>query len=252
MRALAETDAEKELSELAGEEIGGVVVEDFLFCGGRERQRLEFGDVLLHLVYAGAGPVGAPEDFVGNVFDAGEIFEEFLRRDAADVHVKIFVAADEEEGFGHPERAAAVGEDDGEVGEVDADVVAEDGLGVGVAGAGEDGGAGVDHDGEAMVLGALVDFAELGVAVEVGVRREGLVGWVDFYGADAEFGDAIDFGAGVGDGAGVDAAECDEAEGIDFGEVGDPVVDGGSEADDFGSDVVDEAGAFGVDGVEIF
>jgi len=29
LRALAETDAEKELSELAGEEIGGVVVEDF-------------------------------------------------------------------------------------------------------------------------------------------------------------------------------------------------------------------------------
>src|ERR1700722_14687437 len=75
---------------------------------------------------------------------------------------------------------------------------------------------------------------------------------MDFYSADAEFGDAIDFGAGVGDSAGVDAAEGDEAERIDFGEVGDPVVDGGSEADNFGSDVVDEAGAFGVDGVEIF
>ena len=234
------------------EKIGGVVVEDFLFGGGGEREGLEFGDVLVHLVYAGAGPVGAPEDFVGDFFDAGEIFEELLRGDAADVHVEVFVAADEEEGFGHPDGAAAVGEDDREVGEVDANVVAEDGLGVGVAGAGEDAGAGVNHDGEAVVLGALVDFAEFGVAVEIGVRSEGLVGRVDFYGADAEFGDAVDFGAGVGDGAGVDAAECDEPEGIGFGEVGDPVVDGGGEADDFGGDVVDEAGALGVDGVEIF
>jgi hypothetical protein len=223
-----------------------------LFGGGGEGEGFEFGDVLGHLVYAGAGPVGAPEDFVGDVFDAREIFEELLRGDAADVHVEIFVAADEEEGFGHPEGAAAVGEDDGEVGEVDADVVAEHGLGVDVAGAGEDGGAGVNHDGEVVVLGAFVDFAELGVAVEIGVGRERLVGRVDFYGADAEFGDAIDFGAGVGDGAGVDAAEGDEAEGIDLGEVGDPVVDGGGEADDVGGDVVDEAGAFGVDGVEVF
>ncbi len=223
----------------------------FCFVAADQGQGLEFGDILGHLVYAGAGPVGAPEDFVGDVFDAGEIFEEFLRGDAADVHMKIFVAADEEEGFGHPEGAAAVGEDDGEVGEVDADVVAEDGLGVGVAGAGENGSAGVNHDGEAVVLGALVDFAEFGVAVEIGVRSEGLVGGVDFDGADAEFGDAVDFGSGVGDGAGMDAAECDEAEWIGFGKIGDPVVDGGGEADDFGGDVVDEAGAFGVDGVEI-
>ena len=145
-------------------------MEDFLFCRGIEWEGFEFGDVLLHLVYAGAGPVGAPEDFVGDVFDAGEIFEEFLRGNAADVHMKIFVAADEEEGFGHPDGAAAVGEDDREVGEVDADVVAEHGLGVDVAGAGEDGRAGVNHDGETVMLGAIVDFAQFGVAVEVGVR----------------------------------------------------------------------------------
>src|SRR5580693_5529115 len=106
------------------------------------------------------------------------------------------MAADEEEGFGHPDGAAAVGEDYGEVGEVDADVVGQHRLGVGVAGAGEDARAGMNHDGEAMMLSALVDFAELGVAGEIGIGREGLVGWMDFYGADAEGGDAIDFGAG--------------------------------------------------------
>ncbi len=142
-----------------------------MFCGGGERERFEFGDVLGHLVYSWAGPVGAPEDFVGDVFDAGEIFEELLRWDAADVHVKVFVAANEEEGFGHPDGAAAVSQDDGEIGEVDADVVAEDGLGVDVAGAGEDRGAGVNHDGQTVVLGALVNFAEFGVAGEVGVWR---------------------------------------------------------------------------------
>ena len=146
-------------------------MEDFLFGGSGKRQGFEFGDVLGHLVYAGAGPVGAPEDFVGDVFDAGEIFEELLRGDAADVHVKIFVTADEEEGFGHPDGAAAVSEDDGEVGEIDADVVGQHRLGVHVAGAGEDARAGVDHDGQAVMLGAVVDFAEFGVAGEIGVRR---------------------------------------------------------------------------------
>src|SRR3984957_9917592 len=99
-------------SPLARKEGGGVVVEDFLFCGGAERERMELGDVLGHLVYAGAGPVGAPEDFVGDVLEAGESLGEVWRRDAADVHMKILVAADEEESFGHPDGAAAVGEDD--------------------------------------------------------------------------------------------------------------------------------------------
>ena len=159
------------LPALLRKEGGGVVVEDFLFCRGGERESFKFGDVLLHLIYAGARPVGAPEDFVGDFFDAREIFEKLLRGDAADVHVKIFVAADQEESFRHPDGPPAVGEDDREIGEIDADVVAEDGLGVSVAGAGENRGAGVNHDGEAMMLGALVDFAELGVAVEVGVWR---------------------------------------------------------------------------------
>src|ERR1700759_4880209 len=53
-------------------------------------------------------------------------------------------------------------------------------------------------------------------------------------------------------GSGPASAEGGEAEGIGGGELGAPIVDGGSEADDFGGDVVDEAGAFGVDGVEGF
>ena len=139
-------------------------MEDFLFCGGGERKGLEFGDVLVHLVDAGAGPVGAPEDFVGDVFDAGEIFEELLRRDAADVHVEIFVAANEEEGFSHPDRAAAVGEDNYYVGIVDGDLIAQDRLRVYVASAGEDGRAGVDHDGNVMGLRAVVDGREFAVS----------------------------------------------------------------------------------------
>ena len=114
-----------------------------------------------------------------------------------------------EKGFGHPERAAAVGEDDREVGEVDSDVVAEDGLCVDVACAGKDGGAGVNHDGNAVMFGALVDFAELAVAVEIGVGSERLVGRMDFDGADAELGDAVDFGGCIGNGAGMDASERD-------------------------------------------
>ena len=54
---------------------------------------MEFFDIAFDFGDAGAGPVGAPEDFVGDFLDAGKIVEKFLRRDAGDVHVHIFVAA---------------------------------------------------------------------------------------------------------------------------------------------------------------
>src|SRR5580658_7173870 len=156
-------------SDSTGEKAGGVVVKDFAFYFFPDRQGLELFDVDFHFVDAGAGPVSAPEDFVGDVFNAREIFEEFLRRDARDVHVHIFVTTYEEEGFVHPQWTAAMGENDDEVGIVNAKLVAQDRLGVNVAGAGEDGCAGVDHDGNATGLRAFVDGCEFAIAGRVGI-----------------------------------------------------------------------------------
>src|ERR1700681_4584838 len=49
----------------------------------------------------------------------------------------------------------------------------------------------------------------------------------------------------------MDASEGDEAMGIGFAVAGDPVIDVRRKADDFGCNVVDQAGALDVDGTEI-
>src|SRR5580658_4850871 len=74
---------------------------------------------------------------------------------------------------------------------------------------------------------------------------------MNFYSPDAKLGQAVDFSAGVGDAAGVNASESDEAIGVGLAVVGDPVVNNGRETDDFGRDVIDQAGALDVDGIEI-
>ncbi len=85
------------------------------------------------------------------------------------------MAADEKESFVHPEGAAAVGKDDDEVGVIDADIVAEHGLGVKISGAGKDGGSGVNHDRQVVGLRAIVDGGEAAVALHVAIGGEDLV-----------------------------------------------------------------------------
>ena len=217
-----------------------------------EGERVEFVDVALDFGNAGAGPVGAPEDFIGDFLDAWKVFEKFLRRDAGDVHIHVFVTAYEKEGFVHPERAAAVCQDDDEIGIIDADIVAEHWLGVKVSGAREDGGAGVNHDWQIIDLGAIVDGGESAISLHVAIGGEDLVRRMKLQSADAELGDAIDFRARIGDGAGKNAAEDDEAVWRSFAVVCAPVVDLGGEADDVGCDVIDEAGALDAKLIEKF
>src|SRR5713101_2693163 len=123
-RGTAKKSLCNEQGVLLGEQRGGGGVEDLALGFFEEGEGEEFFDVAFDFGDSWAGPVGAPEDFVGNFLDAGKIFEELLRGDAGDVHVHVFVAAYEKESFVHPEGAAAVGEDDDEIGVVDADIVA--------------------------------------------------------------------------------------------------------------------------------
>ena len=90
------------------------------------------------------------------------------------------MATDEEECFVHPQRAAAVGEDDYEVWEINAHVVGENGLGVNVARAWKNRGAGVDHYGQVEGLRAFVHGAQRTEAVAIFVGSEKLMRGMDF------------------------------------------------------------------------
>src|SRR5947209_19246413 len=98
---------------------------------------------------------------------AREVLQQRLRRYPADIQVHVFVASDEEEGSVHPEGAPTVCQQDAEFGEVHGYVVEVDGIAVLVARAGEDGGAGMEHDGDAVPLRFEIDGLQLAVAVEV-------------------------------------------------------------------------------------
>jgi hypothetical protein len=238
--------------KLYGKKAGGVVVENFLLGGGGDGQGEEFFDVAADIGNARPGPVRAEENFVGNFLDAREIFHELLGRNAGDVHVHIFVPSNKEERFLHPERPTAVGKDEDEVGIVDGDIVGEERLSVEIASTGKNGSAGVNHDGKLNALSGFVHGGERAEAVAVGVGSEELMGGVDLEAADPEFFDAFDFGGRIGDGARMDRAEGEETFGISGAVFGDPVVDGGSETNDFGADVVDEPGAFDAGAIEKF
>src|SRR5713101_4256437 len=108
---------------LPGEEPRGVLVKDFPLCLLADGQRGKLFEIAFDFGNAGAGPVRSPQHFLGNFFEARKILKQFLRRDAGDVHVHVFVAADEEECLFHPERAPAVREDQGEPGEINGDIV---------------------------------------------------------------------------------------------------------------------------------
>lgn len=99
-------------SRLGGPEGGGGIPENLLTHIFGDGEGFEIFDVLGYVGDAGAGPVCAEESFVGDLGEAREIFEELFGRDAADVEIDIFVAAEEEEGGVHPEGTAAVGEED--------------------------------------------------------------------------------------------------------------------------------------------
>src|SRR5712692_10429166 len=170
-------------------------------------QRQELLDVPLDFRNAGPRPIRAPEHFVGDLFDPREIIQEFLRRDAGDVHVHILVAADQEESLFHPERAATVGENDGEIRKINADIIAEYGLRVDVPCAGKDRSAGMNHDRKMMDLRALVNGSKRTETVAVGVRRNRLMARMQLERANAESCDAVHFRAGIGDRARVHGAK---------------------------------------------
>src|ERR1700747_764308 len=97
------------------------------------RQRAEFIEILLDIRNARPGPVRAEQRFVCDLFQAREVLQQGLWRNAADIEVYVGMTADQEECGLHPERAATVSEQYLELGEIHGDVVDVDRITVLVA-----------------------------------------------------------------------------------------------------------------------
>ena len=89
----------------------------------RKRQRTKFLEVLLDVGDAGAGPIRAEQRLLRDLFQAREIFQQRLRRDAADVEINIGMSPHEKERRVHPERAAAVGQQNFQLGKIHRNIV---------------------------------------------------------------------------------------------------------------------------------
>src|SRR2546423_14409955 len=72
-------------SGLRGKERQRIGLEDGPALAVIERQRHELIDVLSQILDAGARPVGAPEDAVGDLRQAGKVLQQLGRRNARHV-----------------------------------------------------------------------------------------------------------------------------------------------------------------------
>ena len=161
------------------------------------------------------------------------------------------MAAEEEKRGVHPERSAAVGEQDSELGKINGHVVDVNGVAVFVAGSGENRGSGVKHDGDAIGLSGAIDDFEFVHAAEVIVRKKQLMRGMDLDHSNAEAEKLLDIGHDVRSVARMQAAAGDQPLRIFLGVVGDELIDTTREADDFGRDVVDEHRAIDAGFVEV-
>src|SRR5262249_21911719 len=136
---------------------GGIVPKDSPFRPFGERQRAERFDVLLHRRDAGAGVVGPPQTFIGELFQPRKILEQLLRRNPREIQMDIGVAAGEKDGGLHVERSARVREDQPQAREVHGHVVGRHRIGEPVSRARKDRSARVNHHGPAVLLRLCVD-----------------------------------------------------------------------------------------------
>src|SRR6185437_5162559 len=110
-----------------------VVVQDLALRGGGNRQRAEFFHIAANSGNAGAGPVGAPQNFIGNLFDARKMLHQPMRRDTGNINIHIRMTTNEKKCFLHPQRTAAMSQNDNEFWKIDGDIIREHGLGVDVS-----------------------------------------------------------------------------------------------------------------------
>src|SRR5581483_7174128 len=149
-----------------------VGLEDLTLDRIGKTESAEVVEVLLDVGNAGPGPVRAEESLCRDLLEAGKIFEESLGRDAADVEINVAVAADEEKRGVHPQGAAAVGEQDFELGKIHGNIVNVDGIAEFVARTGKNRSAGVKHHRNAVGFGGTVDDFQLLHAFQIIVGKE--------------------------------------------------------------------------------
>src|ERR1700687_118627 len=148
----------------ARKELRGIVVENLALGLMAYPQRVELLDVSLDCRHARPGPIRSPKHLVGNLFDSREVFKEFLRRDAGDIHMQVLVAANKKKSLFHPQRSSAVRKDTEEIRVVDRHVIAKHRLGMKISGPRKDGCSRMNHDRQAVCLGALIDGSQATIA----------------------------------------------------------------------------------------
>src|SRR6266852_3025151 len=174
-----------------------IVVQNLALCRGSNRQSAELFNVSLDLRYARPGPVRAPQNFVCDVLDARKAFHQFLRWDGSINKVHIFVAANKEKRFVHPQWSATVRKNDNKVRIVNANIIAEHWLRVQISGAGENRSPRMNHYRQAVCLASFIDRRQAAIAVHVIIWRKRVVRGMHFNGANSEFCEAVDFRARV-------------------------------------------------------
>src|SRR5712664_1594304 len=198
-------------SSLTRKQPRGIVVQNLALCRGANRQSAELFNVSLDLRYARPGPVRAPQNFVCDVLDARKAFHQFLRWDAGNIHVHIFVAANKEKRFVHPQGSATVRKNDNKIRVVNAHVVAQHWLRMQISGAGENRSSRMNHDRHAVRLRSFVNRRQAAVAIHVIVWRKRLVRGMHLNGANPEFCKTVYFRTRIWNRPWEHAAESDEA-----------------------------------------
>ena len=108
----------------------------------------------------------------------------------------------------------------------------------------------MNHHGHAHGLRLFVHGGERAKAVAVSIRREQLVGRVNFEAANSEIPQPLHFRAGIGHKFRMHGAEREQSIGLRRAVVGDPIVYFGAKADDFRANVIDQSSALDASFIE--
>lgn len=154
------------------------------------------------------------------------------------------MTANQEKCFVHPQRPAAVRQNDNELRKIDGYVVGEHRLGIDIARAGENRGACVDHHRHAVRLRAIVHACKRTKPISIGVGRKELMRRMNFEPANAQFRKPVDFRSCVGHIFWVHGAKCEQPFRISRAIFRDPVIHFRRKTNHVGTHVIDQAGAF--------
>ena len=152
----------------------------------------------------------------------------------------------------HPERTAAVCQEDFELGEINRDIVNVNRVAIFITRARKDRRPGVEHNRDAISLGCPINDFEFFNSMQIIVWKQQLMRRVNLDHAQAKAQNVLDIRHDVGGVPRMQAATGDQTFGIILRVVGDELIDGGRKADDFRRHIIDQSGPVDAATVQIF